>query len=68
MLRGFFTPWKATVQASRSATMAASGAGRLLRTNSCSLEVTILVPIASRLVSRVLALCTISASGFFQLT
>ncbi|MCY1436283.1 hypothetical protein D9M71_524020 [compost metagenome] len=67
-LRGCLTPWKATVHPSRSARMDASGAGRLLRTNSRLLAVITLVPTASRWVSSVLALCTISASGVFHFT
>ncbi|MNN43571.1 hypothetical protein D3C81_1578150 [compost metagenome] len=67
-LRGCLTPSKATLQASGAATMDALGAGRLLRTNSRSLAVTTLVPMAPRRVSKVLALCTISVSGLFQFT
>ena len=46
--------------------MAASGAGRLLRTYSWLDGVMTLVPNAERRVSRVLLLCTISASGDFH--
>ena len=64
--RGFLTPSTRTTQALRSSRMAASGAGRLLRTYSWLDGVTTLVPNAPRRVSRVLLLCTISALPAFQ--
>ena len=67
-LRGFFTPSSVISQASRSATMAASGVGRLLRRYSCSAGVMTLVPNAPRLVSMVVLLWTMMLAGSFQLT
>lgn len=67
-LRGDFTPSTDTFQASRSLTMAASGGGRLLRTNSWLDGVTTPERKAARRVSKVLLLCMIMSGATFQPT
>src|SRR5690606_31531125 len=67
-LRGFATPLTSSFQLSGSLILLASlGGVTLLRTKRRSVGVMTLLPNAVRLVSMVLALCTIRLSASFQL-